>query len=1337
MKPHHSSLRTSLLLAAAISAPASAAISSVSWSGATDANWATGTNWTGGVAPADDITSAIATFNLTTYPNQPDVGVTPRSVAGIQIGDGTTSTAALTVLGDQLTLGADGIDMKANAGAASLDVPITLGAAQTWRNNSANSLSSIVNLVGESTPFDNGGFLLTVDGSGPVSLGRTISGTGGLTKEGTNTLTLADAHTYTGVTTINAGTLEFGEGATGFTSAISNNATLKYNSSGAMTLGTVVSGTGALVKEGTGMLTLTAANTYSGATTVNNGTLRLQRGTSYVNTPGFTVNTGGNLNIFTNGATWAVPQKPISLSGGTLSYNANSGAGQYATGLGMVTVASPSAITVTAGSNGAPNASCFFLDGGLQGSADLSVTNNTNGIGLVLRAAGTYSGKLTVGGNASTTSGAGSGLTIGVAVGTPNLSGADLVINGTLELGGGGMGWANGAVAGTTVQIDALGGTGVVTSNAVTRTLSIGNNNGGDTFSGELANGTAASSLLSLIKNGNGTQILSGANTFSGTTTVNAGTLRLNHQNALANSTLALTGGATVFGSEVAGNAFTLGGLSGTGNLAVENSAAAPIALTIGSNNSDGIHTGQLSGAGTLEKIGTGALTLGGSNTLSGATTVSAGRLNVSGSLSTSDVSVAATGGIGGEGSAKSITINGGTLYVDASTVGALATVNGLTTTAPVTVTLSGAPSVLGPIALVQHGGSFTGNLSHFTFTGGSTRANSVTDVAGTIALDLGSANRTWGGADGTWQVAGAGTFWLEGDQKFYDTDFVTFPDPSGSKTVTLSGTLLPSSVTVTNTTGNNYTFSGGGVLTGTTGITKSGNGTLTVSGTHTLTGAVNVNGGLLTSAAASTASGSFLGGPGSAGARRTVNVATGATVSYTSTAANGFMNFGGAGAIAYGAFYDFNVTGTLSIYDQGTVSQILQSTYNLSNGGIIATNGTGHTGAYGLLFGWNGAGGGNINVTGTGNQITADRIGFFNGATVTTNPGAELTITSIVKNGNTTAAALTKAGTGKLTLTATGSSYTGATAVNAGTLLVNGTKTGAGAVTVATTGTLGGSGSIAGAVTVQSGGTLAPGADVGNLSFTSTVNLQTGSTYAAEIAGAASNDKIVATGAVTANGTVKVILVGGYVPASGAIFDLVDATITGTPAFDFTAATLPVGMSWDTTAFATNGTITVSGAPSDPFTTWATANNVTGGKNGDDDGDGVSNLLEFATAADPKNGSSGARVYPLVQSISGQKILTYTVAVRAAATFAANGSKQQADKDGVRYLVEGSDTLGTWNTVVVSELAPADATAVQAALGTKLNGLDAAWQWHSFRTDGDTASDSSDFIRLNVSEAP
>src|SRR5207249_3710335 len=83
--------------------------------------------------------------------------------------------------------------------------------------------------------------------------------------------------TYTGATTISAGTLQVGNGgATGTlgTGNVVNNATLSYFLSGNSTLNYVISGTGNLFQEGSGVLTLAAANTYTGTTNVDNGTLR-------------------------------------------------------------------------------------------------------------------------------------------------------------------------------------------------------------------------------------------------------------------------------------------------------------------------------------------------------------------------------------------------------------------------------------------------------------------------------------------------------------------------------------------------------------------------------------------------------------------------------------------------------------------------------------------------------------------------------------------------------------------------------------------------------------------------------------------------------------------------------------------------------------------------------------------------------------------------------------------------------------------------------------------------------------------------------------------------------
>src|SRR5262249_31995716 len=136
-----------------------------------------------------------------------------------------------------------------------------------------------------------------------------MSGTGGLTKQGTGAFTLSGANTYTGATTINAGTLHLAGGnAIADTSAVSlahvASAILDLNGTnesigslsgsggtgGNVTLGAgtvttggaanttytgIISGTGGLIKQGTGTFTLAGNNTYTGATTINAGTLQL------------------------------------------------------------------------------------------------------------------------------------------------------------------------------------------------------------------------------------------------------------------------------------------------------------------------------------------------------------------------------------------------------------------------------------------------------------------------------------------------------------------------------------------------------------------------------------------------------------------------------------------------------------------------------------------------------------------------------------------------------------------------------------------------------------------------------------------------------------------------------------------------------------------------------------------------------------------------------------------------------------------------------------------------------------------------------------------------------
>ena len=103
----------------------------------------------------------------------------------------------------------------------------------------------------------------------------------GLAKTGNGLMALTAANTYTGPTQISGGTLQLGTGTSGQDGSIAgshgvtDNAALVYALFGNQTAGYAIGGSGSLTKTGGGLLMLAGANTYTGGTSVENGTLQL------------------------------------------------------------------------------------------------------------------------------------------------------------------------------------------------------------------------------------------------------------------------------------------------------------------------------------------------------------------------------------------------------------------------------------------------------------------------------------------------------------------------------------------------------------------------------------------------------------------------------------------------------------------------------------------------------------------------------------------------------------------------------------------------------------------------------------------------------------------------------------------------------------------------------------------------------------------------------------------------------------------------------------------------------------------------------------------------------
>ena len=431
-----------------------------------------------------------------------------------------------------------------------------------------------------------------------------ISGSGSLITIGTGALTLTGSSPFSGGTTISAGTLQLGNGTVGHDGLLSgsggivNNAVLVSNLAGSQTLASVISGSGSLVKAGAGVLALTQPNSFSGCTTISAGTLQLGNGNS--GNDGSLVGVGGvndnatlafNLfgtqsyagNISGSGALLKLGTGSLTLAGTNNTYSG----GTTVSG-GVLAVTSTSALPgynapskVAVGSGGT-----LVLNMG--GSGSWSATNlgtllSSNGTGF---ASGSMLGIDTtgaIGGFSCATAISGS---MGLTKFGPNAltltssngyNGSTVISGGTLQLGDGTNSSHDGSV---------LANGGIVNNAMLVYDLV-----GPQTYSG------AISGVGNLTKAGSNILTLAGTNTYSGMTIISGGTVNLSNSNALLGSTLvAPPSGSLVFDRGVSSNAFSLGGLSGTGSITLQNNASPPaaIALAVGGNNASTIYSGVL-----------------------------------------------------------------------------------------------------------------------------------------------------------------------------------------------------------------------------------------------------------------------------------------------------------------------------------------------------------------------------------------------------------------------------------------------------------------------------------------------------------------------------------------------------------------------------------------------------------------------------------------------------------------------------------------------------------------------------------------------------------------------
>jgi autotransporter-associated beta strand protein len=243
---------------------------------------------------------------------------------GLVLNGGNSHAGTLNLAGGLVTLGAPSAVSPSGA------IAVASGAALTLRLGSGLfSAGDFANLWNNTLTGVNmaAGARAGVDTAETVTVATALSGARGLVLSGSGTLVLTADNAYTGGTTVTGGTLQLGTGGTSgmIAGSIANSGTVAFNRSDDITYASVISGSGGVVKDGGGRLALTAVQSFTGDTVVNDGILQIDGGTPgsglhRINSGTVRVNAGGTLHF--NGTAqfgWAAGTPAVVLDGGTIT----------------------------------------------------------------------------------------------------------------------------------------------------------------------------------------------------------------------------------------------------------------------------------------------------------------------------------------------------------------------------------------------------------------------------------------------------------------------------------------------------------------------------------------------------------------------------------------------------------------------------------------------------------------------------------------------------------------------------------------------------------------------------------------------------------------------------------------------------------------------------------------------------------------------------------------------------------------------------------------------------------------------------------------------------------